>query len=84
MGELIVIRHGETLWSREHKHTGLTDLPLTPVGEAAAVRLAGALARRPIVASFTSPARRAIQTARLAGLTDVKVDPDLWEWDYGG
>ncbi|HUD36883.1 MAG TPA: histidine phosphatase family protein [Streptosporangiaceae bacterium] len=84
MGELIVIRHGETLWSRELKHTGRTDLPLTPAGEAAATRLAGDLAARPIVATFASPAQRAQRTAELAGLTDVKTDPDLWEWDYGG
>jgi broad specificity phosphatase PhoE len=84
MGELIVIRHGETLWSRELKHTGRTDLPLTPAGEAAAARLAGALAARPIVAAFASPAQRAVRTAQLAGLTNVRIDPDLWEWDYGG
>jgi probable phosphoglycerate mutase len=84
MGELIVIRHGETLWSRELKHTGRTDLPLTPAGEAAAARLAGDLATRPIVATFASPAQRAQRTAELAGLTDVQTDPDLWEWDYGG
>src|SRR6202167_4857009 len=84
MGELIVIRHGETLWSRELKHTGRTDLPLTPAGEAAATRLAGDLAARPIVATFARPAQRAQRTAELAGLTDVKTDPDLWEWDYGG
>src|ERR1700678_4399976 len=84
MGELIVIRHGETAWSRELKHTGRTDLPLTPAGEEAAAKLAGDLATRPIVATFASPARRAVRTAQLAGLTDVQLDPDLWEWDYGG
>ena len=84
MGELIVIRHGETLWSRELKHTGRTDLPLTPAGEAAATRLAGDLAARPIVATFASPAQRAQRTAALAGLKVTKTDPDLWEWDYGG
>ena len=84
MGELILLRHGETEWSRALRHTGRTDVPLTAAGEAAATALAPALAARPVVAAFTSPARRAVATARLAGLVDVKEDPDLWEWDYGG
>jgi broad specificity phosphatase PhoE len=84
VGELILIRHGETAWSRELKHTGRTDVPLTPAGEKAAAALAGDLAARPIVAAFASPAQRALRTADLAGLTGVRTDPDLWEWDYGG
>jgi probable phosphoglycerate mutase len=84
MGDLILLRHGETEWSKAGKHTGRTDIPLTPAGEAAAAALAPLLARRDIVAAFASPARRAARTAELAGLTDVKQDPDLWEWDYGG
>jgi broad specificity phosphatase PhoE len=84
MGDLILVRHGETEWSRDGKHTGRTDIPLTPAGEAAAAALAPILARRNIVAVFTSPARRAVTTAALAGLDNAKPDPDLWEWDYGG
>jgi len=84
MGDLILLRHGETEWSKAGKHTGRTDIPLTPNGQQAAAALAPALARRDIVAVFSSPAQRAIRTAALAGLTDVKQDPDLWEWDYGG
>jgi broad specificity phosphatase PhoE len=84
MGELILIRHGETEWSRSGKHTGRTDLPLTEAGRAAATALRPALAARNIAAAFVSPASRAIETAELAGLTGAKVDPDLWEWDYGG
>jgi probable phosphoglycerate mutase len=84
MGELIVLRHGETVWSRGLRHTGRTDLPLTPAGEAAAAALAPALAARPVRAAFTSPARRAVVTAALAGLAGAKEDPDLQEWDYGG
>jgi probable phosphoglycerate mutase len=84
MGELIVIRHGETAWSKAQKHTGRTDVPLTPAGEKAATALAGALAARQIVAVYASPAGRAVRTAELAGLTALKIDPDLQEWDYGG
>jgi broad specificity phosphatase PhoE len=90
MGELIVLRHGETEWSRSGRHTGRTDIPLTARGEAAAAALAPALARCDICAVFTSPAGRAVRTGELAGLIGpdvpwpVKVDPDLQEWDYGG
>jgi broad specificity phosphatase PhoE len=84
MGNLIVLRHGETEWSRSGRHTGRTDIPLTPQGEAAAASLAPTLAKLDIVATFTSPAQRAVRTAELAGLTNAKQDPDLWEWDYGG
>src|SRR6516225_9750421 len=77
MGELIVLRHGETEWSRDLRHTGRTDVPLTPAGEAAAAALAPALAARKIRATFTSPARRAVLTA-------ATTDPDQKEWDYGG
>ena len=84
MGELILLRHGETGWSRDGRHTGLTDVPLTPAGEAAAAVLARVLAGRDIRAAFTSPLQRAARTAALAGLTDAKQDPDLREWDYGG
>jgi broad specificity phosphatase PhoE len=84
MGDLILLRHGETEWSKVGNHTGRTDVPLTPAGEDAAAALASLLARRDIVAAFSSPAQRAARTAELAGLTGVKQDPDLWEWDYGG
>jgi broad specificity phosphatase PhoE len=84
MGDLILLRHGETEWSLAGRHTGRTDIPLTPRGEAAAAALAPLLAKRHIVAAFASPAQRAARTAELAGLVDAKPDPDLWEWDYGG
>jgi len=84
MGDLILLRHGETEWSKEGKHTGRTDVPLTPHGRECAALLAPALAMRHIVAVFASPAQRAFRTAELAGLTSAKPDPDLWEWDYGG
>ncbi|MFF3941109.1 histidine phosphatase family protein [Streptomyces phaeofaciens] len=84
MGELIVIRHGQTEWSLSGRHAGRTDVPLTAVGEAAARGLAPRLAHRPLVAVLSSPLSRAMRTAELAGLTGVEPDPDLLEWDYGG
>lgn len=84
MGELILIRHGETEWSRAGRHTGRTDVPLTEAGIEAGRSLAAVLARRDVVAAFSSPLRRALRTAELAGLTAVEADPDLMEWDYGG
>lgn len=84
MGELILLRHGETEWSRGGKHTGRTDIPLTARGEAAAKALEPLLSRRGVVAVLTSPARRAVTTAAFAGLSNAQPDPDLWEWDYGG
>jgi len=84
MGNLILLRHGETEWSRLGRHTGRTDLPLTPKGEATAAALAPVLAKLNITATFTSPAQRAEHTASLAGLPNTVPDPDLWEWDYGG
>ncbi|HEY0540189.1 MAG TPA: histidine phosphatase family protein [Actinoallomurus sp.] len=83
MGELILVRHGETEWSREGRHTGRTDLPLTPRGEEQARALAPLLADRKIVLALSSPALRARRTAESAGLTGVEIDERLWEWDYG-
>lgn len=84
MGELILLRHGETEWSRERRHTGRTDLPLTPRGEEQARAVAALLRSRGIVRTIVSPALRAQRTAELAGLTISETDSDLWEWDYGG
>jgi broad specificity phosphatase PhoE len=84
MGELILVRHGETDWSQAGRHTGRTDVPLTAAGEVRAAGLAPALARRKIGAVFTSPASRAVRTAELAGLAGARQDPGLQEWDYGG
>ncbi|HEU5159969.1 MAG TPA: histidine phosphatase family protein [Streptosporangiaceae bacterium] len=86
MGELIILRHGETEWSRARRHTGRTDVPLTAHGEEQARALAPAMARLTAAGVVTSPADRARRTAELAGLAGPRttVDPDLWEWDYGG
>jgi broad specificity phosphatase PhoE len=84
VGELLLIRHGETEWSRSGQHTGRTDIPLTETGVEAAARLEPFVARRAVIAAYTSPASRAIETAALVGLGRAVPDPDLQEWDYGG
>lgn len=84
MAELVLIRHGETEWSRTGKHTSWTDLPLTARGEEQARALRPLLAERKIGLTLVSPLGRAVQTARLAGLTDVRTEPELHEWEYGG
>jgi probable phosphoglycerate mutase len=84
MGDLLLVRHGETEWSLSGRHTSYTDLPLTERGRAAARALAPLLAPHRPAAVFASPLRRARETAELAGLTSPQIDPDLHEWDYGG
>lgn len=86
MGTVLLLRHGETEWSRTGRHTGLTDVELTAAGEAEARRAAGLLAGRAPVLVLTSPLQRARRTAELVGLAalgSVETDDDLVEWDYG-
>ena len=80
---VFLIRHGETEWSRTGRHTGRTDIPLTPEGELRAQALGRALRGRDL-SVWTSPLQRARETCRLAGFADsARVDDDLREWDYG-
>jgi broad specificity phosphatase PhoE len=80
---VVLIRHGETAWSRDRRHTGRTDIPLTPRGEEQAGALADRLDGREFAEVLVSPLSRATATAELAGLGRVAVTPDLVEWDYG-
>jgi broad specificity phosphatase PhoE len=82
-GELWLVRHGETEWSRASRHTGRTDVPLTPYGEEQAVALAPLLGGLHPALVLSSPRQRAWRTAELAGLAPVSIDDDLAEWDYG-
>ncbi|MET9736018.1 histidine phosphatase family protein [Streptomyces sp. NPDC006458] len=84
MGDLLLVRHGETEWSASGRHTSFTDLPLTDRGEGQAASLAPLLSGRIYSLVLTSPLTRARRTAELAGLTGAVTDPDLHEWNYGG
>src|SRR5436305_7695198 len=83
MNEIWIVRHGETEWSASGRHTGRTDVPLTAQGRAAATALAPILARHDFALVLSSPMARARDTASAAGFSDVSVDNDLLEWDYG-
>jgi len=80
--ELWLIRHGETEWSLNRRHTGRTDLPLIPAGEAEARALAPRLAGIHFDLVLSSPLSRARRTAELAGLSP-RLEPLAREWDYG-
>jgi len=82
--EIYLIRHGETEWSVAGRHTGRTDIPLTPHGEEMARELGRQLRGIAFARVLSSPRLRAWQTCTLAGFgAKAKVEPDLAEWDYG-
>ena len=82
--EIVLARHGETEWSRDGRHTGRTDVPLTEEGHRQALLLRDALAEWTFVEVLSSPMARALETCRLAGLADAAATTDdLLEWDYG-
>ncbi len=80
---LWLVRHGQTEWSRDGRHTGRSDIALTPHGEDEARALAPLLAKLDPVLVWSSPRTRARHTAELAGLKVDEVSEDLAEWDYG-
>jgi probable phosphoglycerate mutase len=79
-----LVRHGETEWTLNGRHTSVTDLPLTSNGERVARLLAPALAQGTFALVLTSPLQRARRTCELAGLgAQARIEPDLVEWNYG-
>lgn len=82
--QLVLLRHGETEWSRSGRHTGITDLPLTAEGERRARAVAPVLAERDVGLVLASPRQRARRTAELAGFAGrITTTDDLVEFDYG-
>lgn len=78
-----LVRHGETDWSRDGRHTSRTDIGLTPRGEAEARALSPLASSLRLELILCSPRMRAQRTAELAGLVPYEVTDDLREWDYG-
>ncbi|MBT1545250.1 histidine phosphatase family protein [Curtobacterium aurantiacum] len=81
-GELVLVRHGETEWSKSGQHTGRTDIPLTENGVEQAKRAGRYLGDRSFALALSSPLQRARDTAHLIGV-EPETDEDLYEWDYG-
>jgi len=82
--EIWLLRHGATEWALNGRHTGSSDIPLLPQGEAEARALAPLLGQQAFDAVYTSPLQRARRTCDLAGLgQQARLEPDLREWDYG-
>lgn len=80
---ITLVRHGETVWSREKKHTSTTDLPLTEEGRREALLLKEPLSRESFDQVFTSPLKRASETAAIAGFKEIESLDLLIEWCYG-
>ena len=82
--EVVLVRHGETEWSRSGQHTGRTDIPLTGRGVRQAEAIAARLQARTFARVLTSPLKRAAETCRITGFGNrCELCPDLLEWDYG-
>ena len=83
-GEVVLVRHGETAWSRSGRHTGTTDIPLTDEGRRQAECVGRALTGLAFDSVFVSPLSRARETCVLAGLgNQMFIRRELLEWDYG-
>jgi broad specificity phosphatase PhoE len=82
--EVVLVRHGETDWSANKRHTGRTDVPLIEEGRHEAERVGRALRGRSFALVLTSPLKRAAETCRLSGYGELAQSrPELMEWDYG-
>jgi broad specificity phosphatase PhoE len=81
---LWLVRHGETEWAKNGRHTGRTDVPLTDLGRSQAVAVGRKIGKQPFAEVLSSPLARALDTSRIAGFgARVELVDDLREWDYG-
>jgi len=83
VSQVVLVRHGETAWSQTGQHTGVTELPLTEIGERQVAWIRPLLAGRTFGQILTSPREHARATATLLGWGQAETDSDLAEWDYG-
>ena len=84
MARVVLVRHGQTEWTKTHRHTGRTDISLTERGREEAADIGRRLSGFDFELAMTSPALRTHETAIIAGYGgSAIVNPDLWEWDYG-
>lgn len=87
-GYIVLLRHGQTVWSESGQHTGRTDIPLTAEGERQA-RDAGVRLHTVFPEGFgpgcvfSSPLKRARMTAELTGYGEPRTLEGIAEWDYG-
>jgi broad specificity phosphatase PhoE len=82
--ELWLVRHGETEWSLDGRHTSWNDIPLTDRGRERARWLRTAMSGTKFAAVLVSPRQRARETCAIAGYGNVAIiDSDLQEWNYG-
>lgn len=80
---VFILRHGETNWTLSGQHTGTTDIALTEKGKEEASLIKKVIVNENFVKVFSSPMQRSIETAKIAGLKNLEIDPNLSEWNYG-
>ena len=84
--ELILIRHGETIWNRERRVQGFSDIDLNDTGLKQAEQLALSLKDHQIRSIHSSPLIRAMRTARIVNQyhnAPIHLEPDLMEMNQG-
>src|SRR5215469_15252444 len=81
---VFLIRHGETEWSINGRHTGSSDIPLTENGRQVARLWQPYASARKFDLVLSSPLQRARETCELAGFAgQAQIEDDLREWSYG-
>jgi broad specificity phosphatase PhoE len=81
--KVFILRHGETNWTLSGQHTGTTDLVLTEKGRQEAALIKKVIEKETFAKVFSSPMQRSLETAKIAGLSNIEIDRNLMEWNYG-